>query len=233
MTRLRIHAEGPTEKYFVDHVLAQHLYNFGYTEVSARLIGKQRQKTRRGGIRSWDETRRGIVSHLQEDAGLVVSTMVDYYGLPQSGPEEWPGRAEANNLPFPNKATSVETAIHADIVNVMGTSFDERRFVPYVMMHEFEAMLFSDCERFSYAIGRPELANSFQQIRNGFATPEEIDDSPEDAPAKRILSLVPDYQKPINGTTAALSIGLAVIRAECPHFDQWLALLETLAPRSS
>ena len=27
----------------------------------------------------------------------------------------------------------------------MGSGFNPDRFVPYVMMHEFEAMLFSDC----------------------------------------------------------------------------------------
>ena len=97
------------------------------------------------------------------------------------------------------------------------------------MMHEFEALLFSDCERFGRGIGRPNLAASFQGIRDDFACPEEIDDSPETAPSKRVESLVPRYEKPLLGTLAALEIGLDVMRRDCPHFGAWLAHLEELA----
>ena len=229
MTRLRIHCEGPTEKNFTDIVLAPHLYGVGYTEVSARLVGVQRENARRGGIRSWTETRRGIISQLRRDAGLIVSTMVDYYRLPSNGPRSWPGRAEGSRLAFPQKATHVENAIRSDVIALMGDGFNPARFVPYVMMHEFEAMLFSDCARFAQAIDRPDLSGRFQEIRNAFTTPEEINDSPETAPSKRIVDLVPEYQKPLDGTAAAGAIGLAVIRRECQHFGQWLAQLENLA----
>ena len=232
MTRLRIHVEGLTEKNFVDEVLAPGLYGVGYTEVTARIIGKQRERNRRGGIRSWEETRRGIIDQLREDVGLVVSTMVDYYGMPLDGPQAWPGRAEANRLPFPQRAAHVENAIRTDVAAFMGDSFNPVRFVPYVMMHEFEAMLFSDCEKFAQAIYHPELTHKFQEIRDGFDTPEEINDSPETAPSKRIEMLAPDYQKPVDGTAAASAIGLAAIRRECPHFGNWLAGLEKVAPRS-
>ena len=47
------------------------------------------------------------------------------------------------------------------------------------------------------------------------------------APSKRILAIIPGYQKPLTGTLAALEIGLAAMRVECPHFDEWLELLET------
>ena len=227
MTRLFIHVEGETEETFVNLVLAPHLYDLGYVEVIARLIGDQRRRSRRGGIRPWTETRRGIVNQLRQDAGLFVTTMVDYYGLPtQAG--AWPGRAEANRLPFPQRAVHVENAIRTDVAAAVGDSFNPSRFVPYVMMHEFEAMLFSDCQRFAEAIGRLELAGSFQVIRDAFATPEEIDDSPACAPSKRIVNLMPDYQKPTDGTAAASAIGLNTMRGECPHFGQWLARLERL-----
>ena len=58
-------------------------------------------------------------------------------------------------------------------------------------------------------------------IRDQFATPEEIDDSPVTAP----------YEKPLLGVLAMLEIGLARIRAECLHFDGWLTRLEAHVPR--
>ena len=108
----------------------------------------------------------------------------------------------------------------------MGTGFNDGRFIPYVMMHEFEAMLFSDCARFGEGIGHPQLAPSFQEIRDQFASPEEIDDSPDTAPSRRIVELVPRYQKPLMGKLAILEIGLDAIRTECPNFRTWLERLE-------
>ena len=76
---------------------------------------------------------------------------------------------------------------------------------------------------------RPWLAvPGFTQIREGFTTPEEIDDSPVTAPSKRVEALVPGYEKPLLGALAILEIGLDPIGAECPHFDGWLHQLESL-----
>lgn len=74
----------------------------------------------------------------------------------------------------------------------------------------------------------PGLAPKFQAIRNSFAAPEEIDDSPDTAPSKRIDKLVPGHRKPVSGTLAAQAIGLPRIRRECPHFSHWLDRLESL-----
>ena len=82
--------------------------------------------------------------------------------------------------------------------------------------------------QFGRVIGRPDLAVSFQGIRDQFASPEEIDDSPETAPSKRVASLVAGYQKPLLGIRAALEIGLDAMRRECPHFATWLSRLEAL-----
>ena len=60
------------------------------------------------------------------------------------------------------------------------------------------------------------------------ATPEEIDDSPDTAPSKRIQALIPGYRKPLSGTLAARAIGLPRIRSACPHFSDWLDRLENL-----
>ena len=156
-----------------------------------------------------------------------MTTMVDYYGLPKTGPGSWPGRDTAGTLPFSQKAASVEAALSADICNEMGSGFDPNCFVPFVTIHEFEGLLFSDCERFGRGIGQPDLAPQFQAIRDQFTTPEEINDSTVTAPSKRIENLVPGYEKPLLGTLAVLEIGLDKIRAECPHLRSWLECLET------
>ena len=112
----------------------------------------------------------------------------------------------------------------------MGANFDTDRFVPFVIMHEFEGLLFSDCAAFARGIGQLALEPSFQAIRDQFTTPEDINDSPNTAPSKRIINLMPEYDKPLYGNLAALEIGLDCIRQACPHFRNWLSKLEALAP---
>jgi hypothetical protein len=226
MARLLIHVEGPTEETVVNEILAPHLYNFGYAVVSARLVGNARQRDRRGGIRAWTAVRNDIVNHLKEDPKCLATTMVDFYALPQSGSRAWPGRAEAANLPFEQKALTVETALAEAICSELGDSFEPGRFIPYVMMHEFEGLLFSDCVKFGRGIGRPELIPALQAIRDRYLSPEEINDSPVTAPSKQVENLVVGYEKPLLGALAMLEIGLDAIRNECPHFRHWLERLE-------
>jgi len=229
MTRLLVHVEGQTEEDFVNQVLAPNLCARGFSKVGARLMGNARQRYQRGRIRAWTTVRKEIVNQFKGDSASISTIMVDYYGLPQTGSGAWPGRSEAREHTFPNNAKTVEDALALDVCEQMGTDFNRERFIPYVMMHEFEAMLFSDCEAFGTAIGRPDLVCKLQAIRNEFANPEAIDNSPETAPSKRIGTLFPGYEKPLMGTRAALQIGLDRIRAECPHFRSWLERLEARA----
>ncbi|HYA43879.1 MAG TPA: DUF4276 family protein [Syntrophobacteraceae bacterium] len=224
MARLLIHVEGQTEETFVNDILRPHLYGFGYSHIGARLLGNARQRDRRGGIRPWNVVRGDILKHLKEDTDCLATTMVDYYGLPKTGIRAWPGREKAGTLPYPRKAPEVEKAILEDIRDEMGHGF--RRFMPFVIMHEFEGLLFSDCDGFARGIERPELADRLQAIRSAFSSPEEINDSPATHPSRRVENLVPNYTKPLMGVLAVLEIGMEAIRAECPHFADWLKRLE-------
>ena len=228
MTRLLVHVEGETEEMFVKELLGPHLLARGYARVDPRLMGSARQRNRRGGVRPWPSVCRDIVNHLREDRSCFATTMVDYYGMPQAGPPAWPGRAEAPEQASLRRAQTVEEELATEIGQEMGPGFNPRRFVPYVVMHEFEALLFSDCARFARGIGRPDTAASLQAIRNSHASPEEIDDSPHTAPSKRVQGILPTYQKPLHGNLAALEISLPAMRGACPGFRRWLERLERL-----
>ncbi len=227
--RLLNHVEGITEETFTDEILKPHLIESGYEAVAARLIGNARLRSHRGGRRSWTDVKQDILRHLRSDRGAIATTMVDYYALPATGPKAWPGRAASNGKPFEEKAETVESALLRDIKAEMGEDFDPQRFVPFVVMHEFEGLLFSDCDAFARAIGESHLAGKLHNIRADFETPEHINDSAATAPSKRLERLLPTYDKSLFGNVAALEIGLTAIREQCPHFDQWLTTLEGLA----
>ena len=223
MSRLLVHVEGQTEERFVNEVLAPHLLKVGYTNVSARLLGNARQRQHRGGVRRWSQVRTEILNHLREDRFILATTMVDYYGLPDT----WPGRAIAKGqTTLSERVSSVQDALREDISKSLGDDFDPRRFVPYVVMHEFEGLLFSDPERFARSIGQSDLSSDFLAIRNAFSSPEEINDSPDTAPSKRVKAVYEGYQKPLMGVLAVEEIGLETIRLECPLFNRWIEELE-------
>jgi hypothetical protein len=225
MARIFVHVEGQTEETFVSELLRPFLCERGYHSVTARIIGNARQRNRRGGIKPWPSTMQDIVRHLKEDANCVASTMVDYYGMPADEADAWPGRLEANAQAFDDKAQTVESRMLDAVAAEMGVNFLRDRFVPFVVMHEFEGLLFSDCAAFADSIDESGLLPSFQSIRDQFETPEHINDHVATAPSRRIIDLVPRYEKPLFGNIAALTIGLGRIRDECPHFAAWLRRL--------
>lgn len=227
MTRLLVHVEGQTEEAFVNELLAPHLYGCGYTSVSARLLGNARLRSQRGGIRSWDKTCEEIARHLSSDRGAFATTLVDFYGLPSSGPHLWPGR---DNSPIGNPFGAYERLkemLSADFVERHGDQMAER-FVPNVALHEFEGLLFSDPRALARGIARPELQTVFTSIRKQFESPEHINDSPATAPSKRISLIYPEYQKPFHGLLVASELTLDGIRNECKCFDDWVCALESI-----
>ena len=124
--------EGETEQTFVRDQLAAHL-GFLNVTIWAVLPGRHR---RHGGVKEWPVAREDILRTLKE--GRYCTTMFDYYAMPDS----WPGRTFANGLTWDQRASHVEAAMLADIVQMAGNSFNPRQFVPYVQLHEFEALAF-------------------------------------------------------------------------------------------
>jgi hypothetical protein len=220
MVRLLAFVEGATEERFIKETVAPALRAVSI-DMRATTPGAKRSQ---GGVRPWGSTRLDLIAFLKEDNGRYVTTMFDYYGMPM----DWPGRQQACTLPCASRATAVEDAILAEVSRDIGHTFNPQQFIPYIQMHEFEALLFSDAITLGAALPAQNAGNDLQAVANAFPTPEEIDDSPLSAPSKRILSICEAYQKVLHGNIAAQRIGLHAMRAKCPHFDAWLDRLEAL-----
>ncbi|HXQ36198.1 MAG TPA: DUF4276 family protein, partial [Anaerolineales bacterium] len=106
------------------------------------------------------------------------------------------------------------------------------RFIPYIQLHEFEALLFTNPSDLSlFYTNSGAQIRRLQAISESVDSPEQINDGADTAPSKRIISELPDYKgaKRIVGPMVAELIGLHQIRARCPHFNAWLTRLEALA----
>jgi hypothetical protein len=224
MTRLNIIVEGPTEETFVRELLAPYLgQHHVFATARSAETGRRRGRIFRGGVVRYGKVRKDIEAWLKQDSGALVSTMIDYYALPEDFPRPV---SPQGSLPIHQWVPQLEQALSDDI--------HDSRFVPYIQLHEFEALLFSDVEKTASVLGATsqQLAQ-LRLIRDGFETPEHINDSPETAPSKRLLKLFPSYDKPVFGSLALGRIGLAAIRQSCPHFAGWLHRLESLSSRQS
>jgi hypothetical protein len=150
--------------------------------------------------------------------------MLDLYGLGKG----FPGTPLPPSLSSLDRVIHIEQAVKQDITAQAPGLRPDVRFLPYLQLHEYEGLLFSYPAAFAQGINQSNLASQFQSIREGFPTPEDIDDSPNAAPSKRVLQLCPPYRKVLNGTQAAMAVGIDTMRRECPHFCDWLQRLEQL-----
>ncbi len=224
MNELVVIVEGETEQTFVRDQLAGHLALFS-TSAWAVLPGRHRNH---GGVKKWQVARQDIIRTLKE--GRYCSTMFDYYAMPA----DWPGRAQATPQPWSERASIVEGKIYQDISAEMGGRFDPKYFVPYVQLHEFEALAFANVDTLAEVLSSvakhpsQQLAHKFHEILNTAGYPEAINDGYETCPSRRISSIVPGYKKRVFGPIVTNRIGIEVLRARCSHFGKWLARLELL-----
>lgn len=224
MKRLHITAEGQTEESFVNNILKQHLANFGvYADVRCVQTGRKKGRDFKGGMTNYAKAKNDIVRWLKEESGntdVAFTTMFDYYALP----EDFPGFAEASLMQDPYAAvTKIEKELSNDIA--------DRRFIPYIQLHEYEALLFVDPQKFDIEYFEyPEGISKLQVIADNYGNPELINKGPDTAPSKRIISVFPDYEnnKPAIGSMIAQVIGIDKLRKSCIHFNEWITKLERL-----
>ena len=224
MIRLYIICEGETEEGFVNNILYGHLWPRNVYPIPI-VIGTRGHK---GGNVNYQRLRRNVRNALRQESECYCTVLIDYYGLPT----DFPGKSESESeRVLSDIAATFRELLEDALRNDIGEN-SVRRFIPYVQMHEFEALLFSDPAGFAAGISRPDLQAKFHEICSRFTTPEHINDSPNTAPSKRIIEEFPGYerQKPLLGALAALEIGLPRIRQQCPLFDAWLNKLEKLPP---
>lgn len=213
--------EGQTEESFVRNVLAEELWGSN-VHPTPILVGTPGHK---GGRTSYARVKRDVLVLLKQDRGAYCSTMIDLYGL---GPG-FPGHPPPGHLSNIEKVRHVEQAVKENICEEIPDLRAYRRFIPYLQLHEYEAILFSDPAAFATGINHPDLQRQFQRIRDEVESPEDINNDPETAPSKRVLAVCPNYRKIIEGTQAAAAVGIPIMREKCQHFREWIESLEELA----
>ncbi|MGL4743073.1 MAG: DUF4276 family protein [Dermatophilaceae bacterium] len=217
MRSIAIVVEGQTEEAFVRDLLTTHLESFEtYAQPVVVCTSRAAGGAKRKGGGTWKHYRRDIDNLLPSTNYSLVTTLLDFYAYPSDGPG-----ADCASPHVPRAcADHRETAMAATINNP--------RFVPFVMLHEFETLIFAA------ALGRQSLLGSDEFVtclRHHAASVnndiELLDDSPVTSPSKRVLRCRPDYTKAIDGVAAVAEVGdLRAISQAMPRFAAWLSRLE-------
>ena len=220
MKRVFVLVEGATEESFVSGPLAEALWPHE-VYLTPIILGVPGHK---GGRTNYGRVQKDLLRQLKQDPIAFCSTMIDFYGLGQG----FPGTPLPPHLANIQKVEHIERAIKDDICSRIPDSCPDVRLIPYLSLHEYEGLLFSDPDALAQALKQPSLAHRFHQVRNDFLTPEDINDDPERAPSKRVVTIYSAYRKVIEGTLAAKAVGIERMRQGCEHFRNWLTQLEAL-----
>ena len=215
--------EGKTEQVFVESVLQPYLAQQNIF-ISATQVSKPGQK---GGDVRFSRVSRDIERHLKQRPDTYVTTLVDYYGV-----KEWPG---LDTLPAglePARiAEHLNGAARASVVEQFAAQQAERRFIPFIAVHEFEAWLFSDSAILAAELGIPEP--QVVRVLEECGEPEAVNNGRETAPSKRLDGWSGGkFAKTSKGIAIAERIGIAQMRAQCPLFNAWIARFEALMQES-
>ncbi len=221
MNRIYVVTEGQSETNFVNKVMVPYfadrcilIPNTVVTKTDSR-----RGKIYKGGVANYAQIRNTLLRTLADASkreGSYVTTMLDFFRLPA----DVPGVLDAQKVQDPyGKVEFVEREIQK------AEKYNQRFFFPYIELHEFEAMLFSDITKLKEAYFEYDVTplKECAAIQNN---PELINGGAETAPSKRIMNCIDCFDKANVGVDVLGRIGLENIAGKCRHFAEWIERIE-------
>ena len=199
--------EGQTETDFIKQLNKNY---FNKINISLKPVGINDKQKNIGGNVSIAR----VVNFLHNHSNMynMLTTFIDFYRLKNKGNK---------------KVSELEEEIKKEFYN--DNKYKNKILIPYIQMHETEALWFSDIN----AIIRVKNANEQQQedlskIIEKYKNPEDINDSYETAPSKRLENIFCDYSKVIDGKEISNKISINIFIEKCPRFSKWVNEISNL-----
>lgn len=220
MTRVLMLVEGQSEEIFVRQTLKPYLAEKGVFIEGPVVLWTKRLSSGggfRGGVSSWKKILNSLLP-LTKDSNAWVTTLLDFYGLPDDVPGYQSALAVGD---VRDRVVQLQRRLSAEI--------QHSRFIPFLALHEFEAWVFCAPEMVAAHFDNLQLATQLQQAVDHAGEPELINHGETTHPKARLKALATGYKETSDGPTIMGKIGIPAIRAACPHFDAWLQSLEALS----
>ena len=221
MKKIFVVTEGQSETNFVKKVMAPYFAGRCILipiTVVTKTDGRH-GKIYKGGVSNYGQIRNTLLKTLASAAkntNSYVTTMLDYYRLPA----DVPGVLDAEKVNDPYEKVGI---IEREILKTEG--YDEKFFFPYIELHEFEAMIFSDVTKLEEAYFEYDLT-ALKECVKVQSNPELINDGVETAPSKRIINCINCFDKANVGVDVLEKIGIENIAGKCGHFAEWVKRIE-------
>jgi len=210
---IKVVVEGQTEEKFIKQIVSPYLNSKNITMIPIVLHGDV----------NFDRVKTDVINSLKNNV-KAVSYFIDYYGL-----KDWPQKDTIQEHSTPQQiADTLNNAARNVICSEVDDNLNpKQRFIPFMAVHEFETLLFSNSEILAEELGVQQI--HVDDVLDEFeGSPERINNSPETAPSKRLEAWKSDYKKTTDGIAIAERIGLPAMRGKCPLFDAWLSAIENL-----
>ena len=218
MKHLYIIVEGQTELEFVNRILIPYFNANGLnTHIQAIPI------TMKGGgygfnnIEHFKKTVKPLLFYENEP---VITTMIDHYGI----------NSEKKLPNYKNcvKENDVEKRIFCmeqSLTNVVNSIKKYPHFIPNIIRHEFETLLFANPEA-GFELEDEKIKKEVLAICAKFPNIEDINYSPEGAPSKRLEKIYAKYKKRYSKITVGITIaeltGINSMIQKSPKFKSWI-----------
>jgi Domain of unknown function (DUF4276) len=215
MSDLIVICEGQTEESFCNDILKPYFAAQGKSIEFPLILHSG------GGIVPWRFLRAQIETHHLTSPNASITTFIDYYGMltKHQFPNWAPSLLEGNKN---NRMAILEQGMRDDLSAPV-----QAKFVPYIQLHEYEALVLSDYTVFGQYYSAKKL-NAAGLAAICALPPETVNDGVTSAPSKRLESNIRGYDKVTDGVELAKMIGLPTIRGRCPRFDGWLQAVEAM-----
>ncbi len=219
MKNLYIIVEGQTEEEFVNTLLSDYLYQQGLTgNIQAFIIKK---KGKAGGFINIEHFKSMIEPLLHYRDEPIITTLIDYYGI--NSKKKMPNYEICSQEQDVKKRISCMEDNLSDIIKELAPNY--RFFIPNIIQHEMETLLFANPEMFDYENVKG-ITKDVEDVCAIFPEIEDINNTPEGAPSKRLAHIYEQnnkkYQKTTNGINIATLIGIETMLAKAPRFKAWV-----------
>lgn len=209
MNRLVFLVEGDSELYFVKNLIIPYLYNANIQgAITCQKITTNRKLNKSGGNVSYSLFINEL-DRIYAQGNVIVTTLIDFFRLPND---------------FPNYTSQDPNIIELGMIEDKSHYIN---YIPYIQMHEFEALFYSDINNFELFIENDDQILAMREILNTYSNPELINTHPERYPARRLKNIL-GYSK---GSDAELIIDccdIETIIEKCPRFSLWINKLINL-----
>jgi len=207
--------EGQTEEEFVRSSMAPYFASKGIHDVRGILVTTS--PGFKGGDLKYQRFKRTAERLLLSEKDILVTSLIDLYMLRP----DFPGHQESLGIIDPVKRVEF-------LEQACAEHFNDSRFVPYIQLHEFEGLVFAGKSGFNALFRNSVTPKDMQELHaivDGHPNPELINDGVETAPSKRLMRLIPRYEKPLFGNMLIMENGFDSLLTKCSRFRDWINLL--------